>query len=258
MNPQTIGFIGGGRITRIFLEGWARAQKTPPDIIVSDPNADVLSSLKTRFPGIRTTADNVLPASRDIVLLAVHPPLIAEVATAILHHVQPGALLVSLAPKFTLAKLTELLGGFCRLARVIPNAPSIIGAGFNPHVYGSALSPADKTVITDLLAPLGECPEVAEEKLEAYAVLTAMGPTYVWFQLQALRELAAGFGLDDAEIAPALKAMVCGATRTLLESGLSPADVINLIPVKPLAAMEPQVTETYRTCLPAIYQKIKP
>jgi small redox-active disulfide protein 2 len=55
-----------------------------------------------------------------------------------------------------------------------------------------------------------------------------------------------------------IKAMVCGATQTLLESGLSPADVINLIPVKPLAAMEPQVTETYRTCLPAIYQKIKP
>ena len=30
------------------------------------------------------------------------------------------------------------------------------------------------------------------------------------------------------------------------------------IPVKPLAAMEPQVIETYRSTLPAIYQKIKP
>ena len=45
MNSQTIGFLGGGRITRIFLDGWARAQKTPPDIIVSDPNAAALSSL---------------------------------------------------------------------------------------------------------------------------------------------------------------------------------------------------------------------
>jgi pyrroline-5-carboxylate reductase len=192
------------------------------------------------------------------VFLAVHPPLIAEVVAGLRDHLKLDAVLVSLAPKFTLAKLTGLLGCFDRLARVIPNAPSIIGAGFNPHVFGSALSPADKAVITGLIAPLGESPAVAEDKLEAYAVLTAMGPTYLWFQLQALRELAAGFGLDDAEIAPALKAMVCGATQTLLESGLSPADVINLIPVKPLAAMEPQVTETYRTCLPAIYQKIKP
>lgn len=52
--------------------------------------------------------------------------------------------------------------------------------------------------------------------------------------------------------------MVCGAARTLLEAGLSPVEVIDLIPVKPLAAMEPQVAETYRTCLPTIHQKIKP
>lgn len=258
MNTHTIGVIGGGRITRIFLDGWARAQRTLSNIIVSDPNAELLTSLNSRFPGILTTSDNARAASQDLVFLAVHPPIFAEVVVAIRDHIKPDAVVVSLAPKFTLAKLTELLGGFCRLARVIPNAPSIIGAGFNPHAFGSALNPVDKTVITGLLAPLGECPEVAEEKLEAYAVLTAMGPTYLWFQLQALRELAAGFGLDDAEIAPALKAMVCGATQTLLESGLSPADVINLIPVKPLAAMEPQVTETYRTCLPEIYQKIKP
>lgn len=255
---NTIGFIGGGRITRIFLEGWARAKQSPSNIIVSDPSAENLASLKARFPGILSTSDNARAASQDLVFLAVHPPLITEVVAGIRDHLKPGASMVSLAPKFTIAKLTELLGGFARLARVIPNAPSIIGAGYNPHTFATVLNLADKKFITDLLAPLGECPEVAEAKLEAYAVLTAMGPTYLWFQLQALRDLAAGFGLADAEIAPALKAMVCGATQTLLESGLSSADVINLIPVKPLAAMEPQVTETYQTCLPAIYQKIKP
>jgi len=99
---------------------------------------------------------------------------------------------------------------------------------------------------------------VPEGSLEAYAVLSAMGPTYLWFQLQALREVAAGLGLTAAQITPALKRMVCGATRTLLESGLSPDEVLDLVPVKPLAEMESQVTEFYRTRLPAIHQKIKP
>jgi pyrroline-5-carboxylate reductase len=116
----------------------------------------------------------------------------------------------------------------------------------------------EKAEISGLLTPLGDCPEVAEEKLEAYAVLSAMGPTYFWFQLQALREVAAGFGLSPEEIAPAMKRMVCGGTRTLLESGLSAAEVMDLIPVKPLIEMETQVNEMYRTRLPAIYQKIKP
>lgn len=258
MNSQTIGFIGGGRITRIFLEGWTRARKLPPHIIVSDPNAEVLESLQARFTGVLTTPDNALAAGRDLVFLAVHPPLIEEVAAAVRDHLKPAAIVVSLAPEFTLAMLTGLLGGCARLARVIPNAPSLIGAGFNPQVLGAALGVAEKALLADLLAPLGECPEVAEDKLEAYALLTAMGPTYLWFQLQTLRELAAGFGLDDAEITSALKGMVGGATLTLLESGLPPAEVMDLIPVKPLAAMEPQVTQTYRTCLPALYHKIKP
>jgi len=258
MSKKTIGFIGGGRITRIFLEGWTRAQKVPASITVSDPNAETLTKLKARFPAIRTTPDNAHAAAGDIVFLAVHPPVMADTAAGVKAAIKPGAVVVSLAPKFTLAKLTELLGGFARLARVIPNAPSVVNFGFNPVAFAPGLSAADKAEITGLLSPLGECPEVKEEKLEAYAVLTAMAPTFFWFQLQTLREVVAGFGLSEEEIKPALKRMVCGAARTLLESGLTAPEVMDLIPVKPLAEMEPQVVEMYRTRLPSIYQKIKP
>jgi len=258
MNAKQIGFIGGGRITRIFLDGWKWANALPASIVVSDCNADTLGRLKVRFPAIIAASGNDAAASQDIVFLAVHPPVMAEVASAIKGHLKPDALVVSLAPKFTMARLTELLGGFARLARVMPNAPSRVNCGYNPVTFGQALTAADKVELTGLLTPLGECPEVSEEKLEAYAVLTAIAPTFLWFQLQALREVAAGCGLTEVEIAPALKRMVCGAARTLLESGLTPAEVMDLIPVKPLAEMEPQVSELYRTRLPAVYQKIKP
>ena len=258
MSTKTIGFIGGGRITRIFLDGWTRASTLPPSITVSDPNAETLARLKAGFPAVATTPENATAAARDIVLLAVHPPVMADAVPAIRGALRPDALVVSLAPKFTVARLSGLLGGFARIARVIPNAPSIMGLGYNPVAFAPALSQADKAELKALLAPLGDCPEVAEDKLEAYAVLSAMGPTYLWFQLQALREVAAGFGLSDPEITPALKRMVCGGTRTLLESGLTPAEVMDLVPVKPLAEMEPQVSEMYRTRLPAVYQKIKP
>jgi pyrroline-5-carboxylate reductase len=258
MNHKTIGFIGGGRITRIFLEGWQRANALPARIVVSDCNAETLARLKTRFATVEAAPAGTAAASQDIVFLAVHPPVVVEVAAGIKGALKPGAVVVSLAPKFTIAKLIELLGGFSRLARVIPNAPSVINFGFNPAAFGAALTAAEKADLTTLLLPLGECPEVAEEKLEAYAVLCAMSPTFLWFQLQTLREVVTGFGLTDAEVAPALKRSVCGAAQTLLKSGLTPAEVMDLIPVKPLAEMEAQVTELYRTRLPALYQKIKP
>jgi pyrroline-5-carboxylate reductase len=134
----------------------------------------------------------------------------------------------------------------------------MVGVGMNPIVFGSALTTADRATLAALFAPLGESPEVAEEKIEAYAVFTAMGPTYLWFQLQALRELAVSFGLTAAEADAGLKRMVSGAVNTLVDSGLAPADVMDLVPVKPLAEMEAQVPELYRTRLPAFFQKIKP
>jgi pyrroline-5-carboxylate reductase len=258
MHQKTIGFIGGGRITRIFLEGWKRANALSANIVVSDCNSESLAKLKTHFPDVQTATAGSAAASQDIVFLAVPPPVMADVAAGTKGSFKPGSVVVSLAPKFTMAKLSELLGGFPRLARVIPNAPSVVNFGFNPVAFAPALTSTDKKKLTGLLSPLGECPEVAEEKLEAYAVITAMGPTYLWFQLQALREVAAGFGLSDAEITPAMKRMVCGTARTLLESGLTPAEVMDLVPVKPLAEMESQVVEMYRRCLPAIHQQIKP
>ena len=258
MNHPTVGFIGGGRAAFIFCEGWRRAGKLPARIVVADPNAENLARLKSRFPSVETTADLAGAAAQDVVFLATHPPVLAAAAGSAAGALKPTAILVSLAPKFTLAKLSGLLGGFVRLARSNPNAPSVVGAGINPIVFGPALTAGDRAVITGLFAPLGESPEVTEEKIEAYAVFTAMGPTYLWFQMQALRELAVSFGLTTTEADAGLKRMVCGAARTLVDSALSPTEVMDLVPVKPLAEMEPQVLELYRTRLPALFQKIKP
>jgi len=254
----TIGFIGGGRITRIFLEGWERANRTPANIIVSDPNAEILDAQKARFPGILTSSDNARAASQDLVFLAVHPPLITEVVAGIRECIKPNAIMVSLAPKFTIDKLTELLGGFARLSRVIPNAPSIIGAGFNPHTFAAALNLVDRKLITDLLAPLGECPEVAEEKLETYALFTARGPTYFWFQFYELLRFAESSGLTIDEAQRGLSAMVAGALKTMTDAGLDREGVMNLIPVNAPGEMEAPVTEVFRKQLPSILEQIKP
>jgi pyrroline-5-carboxylate reductase len=258
MTHSKIGFIGAGRVVRIILEGWKRQGKTPDSIIVSDPNLENLSRLKSLFPAIETTSDNTRATTQNIVFLAVHPPALPEVLSGIKGVLSTHTVLVSMAPKFTLAKLSELSGGSSRVARVIPNAPSAVNAGFNPMSFSDGIMDSEKAVLKGLFEPLGACPEVEESKLEAYAVISAMGPTYFWFQFQALREIGMGFGLSGDEVSIALKQMVGGALTTLTESGMSPSEVMDLIPVKPLTDMESSVLDSYKTRLPGIYNKIKP
>ncbi len=139
---------------------------------------------------------------------------------------------------------------------MIPNAPSIINAGYNPVVFAPGILPSEKEELKSLFSILGDCPEVAEEKLEAYAILTGMGPTYLWFQLYELQELCQSFGLSPPEIEQSLPKMVIGTIKTMFESGLSPQGVMDLIPVKPLGKEEETIKHAYRTNLEALYQKL--
>ena len=226
---------------------------------MSDASEAVLAKLKQQFPKIETApGNNTKPAKQDIVVLPVHPPAIAEVAGQIKSSLRRDSILVSLAPKFTLAKLSELLGGFQRIARVIPNAPCIVNAGFSPAAFSPGLSTDECQMVAGTFTALGECPTVDEAKLEAYALLTGMGPTYFWFQLYELRNVAQSCGLPPDEAQAALEKMLMGAMKAMTATGMSASEVMDLIPVKPLNEMEASVAEMYRTRLTALFQKIKP
>ena len=191
MAGPTVGFIGAGRVARIILGGLKKAGRMPAKIVASDINADVLRVLQSAFPEIQTALNNNREtAAQDLVFLGLHPPALPGSLAEIKDSLKPGAIVISLAPKLSIAKLTEGLAGFNRIVRLIPNAASIIGRGYNPIVFSETLNLQEKEEIRRLLNLLGKCPEVREDKLEAYAVVTAMGPTYMWFQWNELCSLA--------------------------------------------------------------------
>jgi pyrroline-5-carboxylate reductase len=257
MQSPTVGFVGGGRITAIFLHALGGRGFALERVTVSDTSGEVLAKLKARFPGITTAAGNEEAAACERVFLALHPPALKAVLPVIAPRVRVDAVVVSLAPVLTLARLSEMLGGFARLARVLPNAPSLVGAGFNPMAFADGLPADARAGIEALLDGLGAHPVVPEETLEAYAVLSGMGPTYFWFQWQALRELASSFGLAPAEADRALRSMLDGAVRTFFDAGLTAEQVLDLVPVRPLAEAEPQIRQAFLDALPRLHAKLK-
>jgi pyrroline-5-carboxylate reductase len=258
MKEKSLGFIGGGRVARIILSGIKKAGQTPAKIIASDTSADVLKKLQAGFPSVQIVLNNNREAAaQDLVFLGLHPPAIGGSLAEMKESLKPGAILISLAPKLSIAKLKEGLGGFDRIVRLIPNAASVIGEGYNPVAFSGALSAPEKEEIKVLLGALGNSPEVEENKLEAYAVVVAMGPTYLWFQLQQLRSLAESFGMTPAEAETGILKMVSGAANTLLESGMPPEEVMDLIPVKPLGEEEDIIKAMYKSKLGPLYEKLK-
>jgi len=256
---KTLGFIGGGRVTRILLQGFKTANVSFEKIYVYETNEMVINALKSDYPQIEASgSDPAMAASADWVFIALHPPVMMDTLQAIKNAIKKDALVVSFAPKITIDKMQSVLPDIPNLARMNPNAGTYVNKGFNPVAFSSK---ANKTIVNDFIAlfgNLGKVPIVPENHIEAYAVISAMGHTYFWFQLQQLKELGQSYGLSDKEAGDTISAMLWGTTETLFNAGLTYDEVVNLVPVKPMAEHETTIREFYKTSLNGIYQKIKP
>ncbi len=259
MKTYSFGFIGGGRITRIILQALKNSNIKINDSVVFDTDETVLKSLKSKFPEITTISDDIAKtANKQIVFIALHPPVLMESLGKIKDNLAKDSVLISLAPKITIEKMEAALNGFKNIARMNPSASAIVNQGVNPIAFSPLMDQEDKTNILNILKPLGFIPEVKEEKIEAYAVISAMGHTYFFFQIQKLKELALSFGMDEKEAQTAIAGMLGGSTETLFKSGLTFEEVADLVPVRPLAEVEETINGYYDQYLTAIYNKIKP
>jgi len=259
MKTNTLGFIGGRRITSIILHAFENDGITFEKVMVTDTNPEVLNSLKLRFPNITVTNDNLQEVvHNELVFIALHPPVLLDVLTQVKDFVPKETILVSLAPKLTIEKMAAALGGFANIARMNPSASAIVNKGVNPISFSKGMPVDSKNKLLELMRSLGSTPVVEESKIEAYAAITAMGHTYYFFQLQKLKELAVSFGMNEHEAQTAIAEMMLGTTETLFHSGLTYHEVVDLVPVKPLAEVEETIKGFYDQYVTGIYNKIKP
>ncbi len=254
---QSIGFIGGGRITKILLQAFRNRNAEFKNVVVVDPNNEVLTRLKTSFPFIQTE-NGATAAAQDIVFISLHPPVIMDTLESLKGNFGNDAVVISLAPKINLAKLSSKLPQVKKIVRLIPNATSFINEGYNPVCFAPGLAESDKKDILQLLELCGKTFEVSEEKLESYAIMSAMLPTYFWFQWNKLGDIGQKVGLSEQESKDSIKETIIASLNLLYKSGLKPEEVVDLIPVKPIGEHEPQINEIYQSKLIGLFEKIKP
>ena len=251
---KSIGFIGGGRITGIILQAFKNQTAELGKIFIYDINTDAINALKKVYPESESS-DLKTAASCDIVFIALHPPVIMESLNKIKDLINQESVFISLAPKITLQNIANTLGNN-NVVRLIPNATSLINKGYNPVCFHSDFKAKDQ--IINLLRVMGTTFETPEPKLEAYAIVSAMLPTYFWFQWFELLKIAQQIGLSEAESKEAIEQTLRSALDLMFNSGLTHNALNDLIPVKPIAEDEDQIRAIYQSKLTGLFSKIKP
>ncbi|MDD4108870.1 MAG: NAD(P)-binding domain-containing protein [Prolixibacteraceae bacterium] len=257
MKAKSTGFIGGGRITKIFLQGFKNRSVKFDPVKVYEPDTETLTRLKNNYPEIEIAATPEEAAKSKVVFIAVHPPQVMETLEKIGGAVNEESIVVSLAPKLTIEKIASKVKTV-NIVRMIPNATSYINKGFNPLAFHPAITKNDRKQIRKLLESLGKTFETEENKLESYAIVSSMLPTYFWFQWQEMESIAQKAGLTQKEARKAVKSTMKKAIKLYYNSGLTPEEVKDLIPVKPIGENEEEIKKLLNTKLLGLFEKIKP
>ncbi|MDB5754670.1 MAG: pyrroline-5-carboxylate reductase, partial [Massilia sp.] len=147
-----IAFIGGGNMASALIAGLAGKLTDGANIHVVDPNAEQLARLKASYGvGAARQIDAAVGAS-DVIVLAVKPQQMREVAAALLPQLQGARpLLLSIAAGVRGADLARWLGGYGAIVRTMPNTPALIGQGITGMVAMDGVSAAQKQAADDIM-----------------------------------------------------------------------------------------------------------
>jgi pyrroline-5-carboxylate reductase len=218
-----IGFLGAGQMATALARGWLAAGLVNAEHLrASDPVALARDAFHAET-GVRAVADNRrVVGSSDLLVLAVKPQSMATLLEEIGPVLQPRHLVVSIAAGITLRQLTEGLGPGCRLVRVMPNTPCLVGASASAYAPGTGATEEDLALVGRLLGAVGRAFRLSEGLLDAVTGLSSSGPAFVYVVIEALSDGGVRMGLPR-EVATALAAQtVFGSAKMVLETGAHP------------------------------------
>lgn len=255
LSGKRYAFLGGGIIAGVFIERLIKgAGVGPGNILATDIRRERLEQLAKQY-GIRTSASNGEGAAfGEVVFLAVPPNAVKPVVTEVRQELRPEALLVSLAAAVPTAVIEEAARRPLAVARVIPNTPSWIGLGMNPHCLGKYVSEEHLANVDRLLAVFGETVRLEESLMNAATALTAVGPTYVFPVIGAMAGAAQRLGMPAPVALRAAAQTVLGAARLVLETGKTPAELKEMISTRTLP--EAEAERLFAGAIETAYAKI--
>ncbi len=199
MNDSSIGFIGGGNMTRAIVGGLLAGGHSPEDICISEPDIDQRRRLEEDFAGVAVTADNSeIVTTADCVVLAVKPQVLAGVCRD-LHQAAQAArpLVVSIAAGIRSRDIDAWLGGGLAVVRVMPNQPALLQKGVSGIYANPRTSESQRRRANDIMRAVGSVIEVADEAdIDAVTAVSGSGPAYFYLLIEMLETGAREFGID--------------------------------------------------------------
>jgi pyrroline-5-carboxylate reductase len=226
MKTTKIGFIGGGNMAASLVNGLVASGHDPKQLWVSDINPETLDVLSANLNINVTQSNQEVINAVDVVVLAVKPQILAQVAKEIAPYIQQRQLVVSIAAGINQASLSKWLGGNTAIVRCMPNTPALVLTGATALHANDKVSPEQRDLAETILRAVGIALWVDDEsELDAVTAVSGSGPAYYFLLMEAMEKVAVELGLSEATARLLIQQTALGAAKIALESSESPGEL---------------------------------
>lgn len=219
------GFIGMGNMGYAMLKGMLK-EIHASELLFTALHEDKMKQVSEET-GVAYVTDNAACAkAAEYVILAVKPQYYEAVITEIKEEITPEKIIISIAPGFSIAKLTEMFGEGSRVVRAMPNTPALIGEGMTGITYRKELyTPGEEKTIEAFFSSFGKSVFVEERMMDAVVCASGSSPAFVYMFIEALADSAVRYGLPRAAAYEMAAQAVAGSAKMVLETGKHPGEL---------------------------------
>jgi len=210
---MVVGFAGSGNMAAALARGWAQASPRPDSMLFTDSGSGRAQALADEVGGERLGSVAEMADRADVVVLAVKPAGLGDVAAEIAGRTD---VVISVLGATPLERLVPALAP-TPVLRTMPNLAVEIGEGVICH----AEVPAEHRsgAIGEALGLLGAIAtvvEVAEDQLDAATAVMGCAPAYIALAAEALIEAGVEAGLHPELSSQLVSETAAGVGRHLL------------------------------------------
>jgi pyrroline-5-carboxylate reductase len=221
MNQQSkVAVVGAGIMGEALIAALISSGMNPELITISEKRADRSEELIVKY-AIKQAPLATNVAAADALLLVVKPQDMAAVLEEIKGSINPSAVVISFAAGKTISFISNTLGTDNPVVRVMPNTPTLVGAGMAAASVGAGVTDAHKQFVLGFLAATGKVIEVSEDLQDAVTATSGSGPAYFFAFVEAMISGAKDLGLSEKDATTLTVQTIIGAAKLLAESGKS-------------------------------------
>jgi pyrroline-5-carboxylate reductase len=221
-----IALLGVGQLGEAVLAGLIDSGLPPAQIWATALPAERAAQLAETY-GVEVGTDNQSAvAEADVVIVAVPPVAVGPLLAAIGPHLEPDAVVVSLAAGVPLAKLTERLPKGITAVRAMTN---IAARARRAATALAATEGADLTEIEDLFDRIGVTVTAEESMMDLITAVAGSGPAFLYYLADAMTGAAVDGGMDADAARVLVDQMLLGACLHLQDSDEPPAALLERI-----------------------------